>query len=162
MIRRPSPARPVSTLVLLLAVLAAGCGDDGSRTAASAEPATEPDGTYTVRAEVVGVPDPERKDDRQLRIHHEAVPDFVGFEGEVVGMASMTMPFPVAGDVDLEGVEEGDPVEVTFEVRWEGSPPLRIVELRELPAGTELDFESEEPLPGEAGVELEGGGSQPP
>ena len=160
MIRRPSPTRPASILLLLSAVLAAGCGEDAN--APSAEPATPSDGTYTVRAEVVGLPDPAREADRQLRIHHEAVPDFVGFEGEVVGMASMTMPFPVAPGVDLEGVAEGDPVEVTFEVRWEGSPPLRIVDLRELPAGTELDFETEEPLPGEAAVEVEGVGSQPP
>lgn len=162
MIRRPSAARLASTFLLLSAALAAGCGGEGARRASSPEPATPPDGTYTVRAEVVGVPESERQDDRQLRIHHEALPDFVGFEGEVVGMASMTMPFPLGPDVDLEGVDEGDPVEVTFEVRWEGTPPVRIVELRELPPGTELDFETEEPLPGEAGVEVEGGGSQPP
>lgn len=115
-----------------------------------------------MRGEVVALPDERRPDDRQLRVRHEAIPDFVGFEGEVVGMASMSMPFPLAADVDLEGVEPGDPVEMTFEVRWEGTPPIRIVELEELPPGTELDFETQEPLPGEGDVDVDGGGSQPP
>jgi hypothetical protein len=151
---------PALLPTLLLAVLL-GCGGDG-RAPAEDEPATPPDQSYSVRGEVVALPDPRRPDDRQLRVRHEAIPDFVGFEGEVVGMASMSMPFPLAAAVDLEGVEPGDPVEMTFEVRWEGSPPIRIVELRELPPGTELDFDSEEPLPGENEVEVEGGGSQPP
>lgn len=143
--------------VLMTLVLAAGCG--------APEPATEdpptdpPDQTYTVRGEVRGLP---RKGDdpRQIRIRHEPVPDFVGFEGDVVGMASMTMPFPLADSVDLDDVEEGDKVEMTFEVRWEGSPPLQVVELHELPADTELDFESGEAMPGEGAVE--GAGSGPP
>jgi len=160
MTRRPSPFRLAPTILLLAAALAGGCGGDDPGRASSVEPATPPDGTYTVRAEVVAELDPERPEDRQLRIRHEAVPEFVGFEGEVVGMASMTMPFPVAPGVDLDGVEAGDPVEVTFEVRWEEAPPLRIVELRELPTGTELDFDTAEPLPGE--VEVEDVGSQPP
>lgn len=157
MIRRPTPLFPA---LALAAAFAAGCGPDEPGGGARAEPATPPDGIYTVRAEVVALPDPKRTDDRQLRVRHEAVPDFVGFEGEVVGMASMAMPFPLAEGLELEGIEAGDPVEMTFEVRWEGAAPLRIVALRELPAGTELDFETAEPLPGEVGVE--GEGSQPP
>ncbi|HLE84119.1 MAG TPA: copper-binding protein [Thermoanaerobaculia bacterium] len=162
MIRRPTPLFPALAVLALAAALTAGCGADEPGGGARAEPATPPDGTYTVRAEVVALPDPKRTDDRQLRVRHEAVPDFVGFEGEVVGMASMAMPFPLAEGVELEGIEAGDPVEMTFEVRWEGAAPLRIVGLRELPAGTELDFETAEPLPGEVGVEVEGAGSQPP
>lgn len=154
--------RPHPTLLPALLVAALlGCGGD-ERAPAEEEPATPPDQSYSVRGEVVALPDARRPDDRQLRVRHESIPDFVGFEGEVVGMASMSMPFPLAADVDLEGVEPGDPVEMTFEVRWEGSPPIRIVELRELPPGTELDFETEEPMPGEDEVEVEGGGSQPP
>jgi Cu/Ag efflux protein CusF len=157
--RFPRPA--LATIVLGLALGAAGCGGSGSTGAKEAGPAEPPDQTYTLRGEVAGLP---RKSDglRQIRVHHEPLPDFVGFEGDVVGMASMTMPFPLADSVDLDDVEEGDKVEMTFEVRWEGSPPIRIVELQELPSGTELDFDSEEPLPGENEVEVEGGGSQPP
>ncbi|HEX6200701.1 MAG TPA: copper-binding protein [Thermoanaerobaculia bacterium] len=154
--------RPHPTLLPALLVAALlGCGG-GERVPAEDAVTDPPDQTYSVRGEVVALPDERRPDDRQLRVRHESIPDFVGFEGEVVGMASMSMPFPLATAVDLEGVEPGDPVEMTFEVRWEGTPPIRIVELEELPPGTELDFESEEPMPGEDEVEVEGGGSQPP
>lgn len=156
-------SRAVGSSILGLAVLLgclAACGG-GEPAAPEAEEASgPPDQTYTVRGEVVALPDRERGVERQLRVRHETIPDFVGFEGEVVGMASMVMPFPVAAGVDLEGIEAGDPVEMTFEVRWEGSPPLRVVELRPLPEGTELDFETEGPLPGEGEVAEEG--SQPP
>jgi len=151
---------PTLLLCVLLAALP-GCGG-GERAPAEDAVTDPPDQTYSVRGEVVALPDERRPDDRQLRVRHEAIPDFVGFEGEVVGMASMSMPFPLAADVDLEGVEPGDPVEMTFEVRWEGTPPIRIVELEELPPGTELDFETQEPLPGEGDVDVDGGGSQPP
>jgi Cu/Ag efflux protein CusF len=155
--RFPRPA--LATIVLGLALGAAGCGGSGSTGAKEAEPAEPPDQTYTLRGEVAGLP---RKSDglRQIRVHHEPLPDFVGFEGDVVGMASMTMPFPLADSVDLDDVEEGDKVEMTFEVRWEGSPPLRVVALERLPADTPLDFESDETMPGEAAVD--GAGSAPP
>lgn len=153
--------KPHPTFLCLLAVLLLGaCGGGEPAETGEDEAAGPADQSYTVRGEVVAPPDRERRGVRQLRVRHEAIPDFVGFDGEVVGMASMTMPFPVAPDVSLEGVEPGDPVELTFEVRWEGSPPLRIVGLRKLPPGTALDFETEEPLPGEGEVENEG--SKPP
>jgi Cu/Ag efflux protein CusF len=136
--------RPLPAAVLLTLALAAGCGGPGEPP--NDDPTVDPpDQTYTVRGEVRGLP---RKGDhpRQIRVRHEPVPDFVGFEGDVVGMASMTMPFPLADSVDLDDVEEGDKVEMTFEVRWEGSPPIQVVELHELPADTPLDFESAENL----------------
>lgn len=157
----PGPAPGTAFVVaLLVAGLLAACGGGEPAAPEAEEPSGPPDQTYTVRGEVVALPDLERGAERQLRVRHEAIPDFVGFEGEVVGMASMVMPFPVAAGVDLEGLEAGDPVEMTFEVRWEGSPPLQVVELRRLPEGTELDFGNEEPLPGEGEVSEDG--SQPP
>ena len=153
---------PTLLTALLVASVLGACGGDRPAPAEEEEPATPPDQSYSVRGEVVALPDERRPDDRQLRVRHEAIPDFVGFDGEVVGMASMSMPFPLAAKVDLEGVEPGDPVEMTFEVRWEGTPPIRIVDLEELPPGTALDFETQEPLPGEGEVEVEDGGSQPP
>ena len=59
-----------------------------------------PGQSYTVRGEVVAVPGGGGPTD-QLRIRHEPIPDFVGFDGDVVGMSSMTMPFPTADSVDL-------------------------------------------------------------
>lgn len=146
--------------VVVASVLLAGCGGGPEPDRSGDGTEIPPDQTYTVRGQVVALPGRDAPG-RSLRVRHEAVPDFVGVEGEVVGMASMTMPFPVAQSVSLEGLEVADKVEMTFEVRWEGSQPLRIVELRKLPPGTKLDFEtSEEPMPGEEDVE--GPGSQPP
>jgi hypothetical protein len=75
-----------------------------------------------------------------LYVRHEAVPGFVDMDGEVVGMDSMTMPFPLAEGVGLEGVAPGDRVRFTLEVEWEGDPPYRITRIEELAAGTELDL----------------------
>jgi Cu/Ag efflux protein CusF len=60
---------------------------------------------------------------------------------------SMTMPFPVAEGVSLEGIAPGDAVEFTFEVTWQPRAGYRVTEIHELPAGTEIDFGS--PPPGE-------------
>jgi hypothetical protein len=55
-------------------------------------------------------------------------------------MDSMTMPFPLAEGVELDGVEPGDKVGFTLEVEWEGDPPYRITTLEELGAETVLDL----------------------
>ena len=73
-------------------------------------------------------------------MRHEAMPGFVGIDGEVVGMESMTMPFPVGEGVELDGVEVGDKVGFTLEVEWEGDPPYRITRVEELGAETVLDL----------------------
>lgn len=152
----PTTVRTIATLLALgIALAAVAC----SPAAEEAEPLPEPDQVYTVRGEVMGLPQGPGEL-RQLRVRHESVPDFVDSEGEVVGMASMTMPFPVAEDVDVDDLEAGDKVEMTFEVRWEDGRPLRVVGVEELPRDTALDFESQEPMPGDA--VMEGTGSSPP
>ena len=93
------------------------------------------DATYTVRGEVVEVP---RGAGSELSVHHEAVPDFRDRKGQPSPMDSMSMPFAVAPEVPLTEVSAGDKVEMTFEVRWEGDPALRVVKLTELPAETPL------------------------
>lgn len=156
--RHRRTSRHVLTAACLsLALAATACG--GSEPASEPDASEPPDQTYTLRGEVVGLPQGS-EEPRQLRVRHESLPEFVGFEGEVVGMASMTMPFPLADSIELEGVEEGDKVEMTFEVRWEGSPPLRVVELEELPPETELQFDGAETMPGDA--QVEGTASGPP
>jgi hypothetical protein len=63
-------------------------------------------------------------------------------------MNTMTMPFPVAAELSLEGIAIGDKVELTFEVRFdtEKDSPVsyEATEVVKLPAETELDFS---PLP---------------
>lgn len=146
--------RQLTTLlsIALSALLAASaCAPSGG---ARDEPREDSgaDQAYTVRGEVTATPGQSGLTEDQLRIHHEAIPGFVGYDGEVVGMASMTMPFPAAETVDLGQLAVGDKIEFTFEVNWDDSPGYRITNIRKLPAETELDFGRREELPGEKGV----------
>lgn len=164
MSREPFPHRPETPPIALgiAALIALGialCAGACAPAPQEPEPVSEPDQVYTVRGEVMGLPQGPGEL-RQLRVRHESVPDFVDSEGEVVGMASMTMPFPVAEDVDMDDLETGDKVEMTFEVRWNDGRPLRVVGLEELPADTALDFETQETMPGDD--VMEGTGSSPP
>ena len=104
-------------LLLALAVLIAACG---------AETDQGPVQIYDVRGVVAQLPAGPGK---ELMIEHEEIPDFVGASGDTVGMEEMTMGFPVAEGVSLEGFAVGDSVRFTFEVRWNGSPPLRLTRM---------------------------------
>ena len=84
-----------------------------------------------------------------LFIRHEAIPDFVGADGEVhvnadgaLGMKAMEMPFPeMAPGVSFDGIDAGDPVAFDFAVAWDGrSPRYWITRVEELPADTELEI----------------------
>ena len=131
---------PLALLSAGLLVAFPGCGD-------REEDLAPPDAVYTSRAEVVATPAPGN---RSLLLRHESIPDFRSRTGEVDGMDSMTMPFTLARDLSVEGLEEGDAIDFDFEVRWDGDPILRISRLEELPAETTLDFR---PLPEEGGTE---------
>lgn len=102
----------------------------------SDEPAesTPPDGTYTVRGEVRDV------GPTSIAIHHEAIPEFVNREGEPSGMASMSMMFHRPESLAIDGIETGDPVELTFDVRWNGDHTLTLTAIEELPADTVLEI----------------------
>ena len=113
--------RSAATIPLCALLLLGACGDDDG-------PATPPDGTYLVEGTVESLPR-EGAERREISIAHEAIPDFVNREGEEVGMDAMTMQFVVAPDVDLEGIAAGDPVEFTFEVRWNDRPMLYVTRL---------------------------------
>lgn len=142
----PIPLRPtaaaaaaVARAVAALAALAllAACGPGGGEIH-----------TYEVRGVVVSMPDPG-DELSNLAIRHEAIDDFRSIDGEVVGMDSMTMPFPVADGVDLAPFAPGDQVAFTFEVEWEGEPPYRVTRIEELPPGApDLAFRKASP-PGE-------------
>lgn len=146
--RRHTTLLPAALVALLAATACAPGGDGGD--SPSEEPA--PGQAYTVRGEVTATPGEGDLTENQVRIHHEAIPGFVGYDGEVVGMASMTMPFPAADTVELGELAVGDKIEFTFEVNWDDSPGYRITAIRKLPPETELDFGRKEELPGEKGV----------
>jgi Cu/Ag efflux protein CusF len=100
--------------------------------------------TYTTRGQVIQLPDPANPG-TGLTLNHEAVDRFMDRQGEIVGMDPMSMPFPVSGDVSLEGLQVGDVVEFKLHVDWSKEPAAEITEIRELPAGTKLDFRAAKP-----------------
>lgn len=100
--------------------------------------------SYTVRGEITQF-SALQEAVRRIFIRHEAIQHLVNPQGEVVGMAAMTMPFPVAPQVSLEGFEVGDKVEFTFRVDWEAQPPNEIVTLRRLPADSVLKLGPDRP-----------------
>jgi hypothetical protein len=132
--------RTLPLWIVLLALLGAlGCqaGQDRGRH-------TGDGSTYTVRAKVVQLPAPENPASG-LYLSHEAIDRFVDRDGKIVGMEPMTMPFPLAEDVSLEGIRPGDVVEFKLHVDWGGDPEVEITGLRKLPPDTQLSFRSAEP-----------------
>lgn len=100
---------------------------------------------HTVRGQVRQLPDPANPAGGGLFVSHEAIDDWVGRDGTVVGMDPMTMPFPVAEGVPLEGLQPGDVIEFTLHADWEASPPVEITAIRKLPPGTKLVFREAKP-----------------
>lgn len=98
---------------------------------------------YTVRGIVRQLPSPGDPAS-DFYLEHEAIPGFVGRDGQASGMDSMTMPFELAKGVSLEGVAIGDPVEVRLHVDWSADLAVVVTALEELPAGTRLDLPSGE------------------
>jgi hypothetical protein len=146
--------RTLATLAALAAALAApgcsGLGDGGGEAAGDAA------ARYEVRGQVSSVPDPGDPLSN-LVIRHEAIDGFVGMDGEVVGMDSMSMPFPVAEDLDLAGLEAGDKVSFTFEVDWDGDPAYQVTRIEELPAETEIEYRKARPPAAAEAAAGEGG-----
>ena len=101
---------------------------------------------YVVRGQVVRLPsiaDPTA----EFVVRHEAIPHYRA-SGAKLGMNTMAMPFPVATDLSLAGINVGDKIELTFEVQFdtENDRPVsyQATAITPLPASTELDFT---PLP---------------
>ena len=79
---------------------------------------------------------------RSLWLTHEAIPDFVGINGEVEGMHSMTMSFLLDDAVDTSGLVEGAKVQFELSVDWSAPEAGKITAIEILPPETELSFES--------------------
>ena len=105
-------------------------------------PSTPADQTYTFRAIVTGLPTAKQA----LRLHHEAIPTFVGEDGNVIGMEEMEMEFPFLGPgAKLDGIAINDPIEVTMEMRWKSKPRYLLTSIRGLPAGTSIQVHPLDP-----------------
>ena len=136
---RRTPFHLLAALILAAFTVVIGCGrtpgppappvNESTPTAVTAR-------TYVVRARLVRIQSRARP--LQLDIEHEAIPDLVGPSGEVEGMHSMVMPFPLAEGVSLNGLAAGDLIEVDLRIDWEADRPAVITAVRGLPAGTQL------------------------
>ncbi len=135
--------RLASVLLVTFALgTAAACGG-GSPSADS------PKQVYTVRGMIRDLPNPDLPGSG-FSVQHEPIDDFISLQGEVVGMSSMTMPFPLGKKVNLEGIAIGDPVEFKLQIEWDGNKPVLVTSVKELPPGTELEFgEAQPPAPAE-------------
>ena len=100
--------------------------------------------TYTVRGQVTQLPDPNNPG-TGLHLNHEAIDDFVTRDGEMTGMDPMPMSFLVDDKVSLEGIQRGDLIEFKLLVDWGADTEVEIVEIRELPPDTKLDFRAARP-----------------
>lgn len=129
--RRGRRSIALSLVSLLAAPLLVACG--------APEPPRAPD-VYRVRGIVRQLPTTGHA--RDLHVRHEAIPSFLGSDGEIVGMESMTMPFPLADASLGDGLEVGDKIELEFEVRWDEGHPLRVTAIEELPFETQLNFKT--------------------
>lgn len=105
--------------------------------------------TYSVRGEVFELPDPSNPR-TAFRVHHEAIDNWVGSSGKVIGMNAMTMEFEPGPGVSLKGLNPGTKIRMTFDVWWEGTPPLRyprhiVTAIEVLPPETALEFRAAKP-----------------
>ena len=142
----PRACAAATSLLAALVLSACAKSDDAPETPTS-QYTTH---VYTVRGEIDALPTATT----DLRVHHEAIPEFIGPKGTVVGMGPMIMAFwPPQGlaldeariqSLDLAGLAPGDTVELTFEVLHD--PETHAIKgyyatsIRALASGTELDF----------------------
>lgn len=102
--------------------------------------------SYTVRGIIAQMPDPQNPAS-MFTVRHESMPHYRRQNGEL-GMSSMTMPFPPAEGLSLDGWAAGDHVELSFEVDYDAQGgsilAFRATALVALPDGVQLDFS---PLP---------------
>lgn len=139
--------RSTPSAALLAAVIAAthalipACKKSEPNPVGAAQPGVETH-RYTVRGIVEQLPS-ESEPTLEFQVRHEAIPHFVGQDG-VLGMDTMTMPFPLAEGLSLGALKVKDKVELTFEVDFDSASKsllaYRAVAVAPLPAETTLDF----------------------
>lgn len=142
---RPGTGLPkrsyASSVLFIVAAFAAGFS---SCSKPPQQQSDAPDQTYTVRGRIDALP--HTSSDRFLHVHHERIPDFVSSDGRVVGMKEMSMAFPaLARNLSLDGFSVGDPVELTFEVRWKGRDRTTVTSIRKLTDDIQLQLNDPSP-----------------
>jgi hypothetical protein len=143
---RKRPHRRILAVLfpVTLALLSPGCRCAALRDAAV--PGAGGSHTYTVRAEILRLPDRDRPG-AEVVVRHEAIDDFVDEWGTVVGMDAMEMSFPAGPGLVPEGFGVGERVSLRFTVDY-SAPSLTVERLERLPPGTALRFEPAHPRAG--------------
>jgi Cu/Ag efflux protein CusF len=95
--------------------------------------------THTVRARVVSMPGASARN-KMMTAHHEEIPAWDRGDG-TKGMNAMVMPFPLGKGVTLEGITEGDVIEIVVVQYSSGPVPYEATSIRKLPRETKLSFE---------------------
>jgi Cu/Ag efflux protein CusF len=161
-------------LALAASALLSGCDEPAGSGAASGakggaagkiDETQPPNETYVVRGVVRQLP-VAGQPQTEFKVKHEAIDNYVNRFGEVVGMGAMTMDFPRANGVSLDGLAVGDVVELTFAVwRKDGRVSYKTTAIRKLAGDTKLEFREARPPAKAPAKDEEGagtGGAQPP
>ncbi len=81
------------------------------------------------------------------KIRHVQIPEFKKDDGTVAmtpdgipGMKSMTMEFPLAEGVSVEGFAVGDKVMFDFAVNWGGRVAWELTKIEKIDPATEIDY----------------------
>lgn len=140
----------LATYLILGALLTVGC--DGE----TVQQSDVPPRSYEMRGIVRQISASDAAQ-RQIWIHHEAIPEFLDIRGNSAPMEAMTMPFHLSESLVLPEVEPGDKVVFRLDVDWSASVPARIGALALLPSETRLAFEdSDAESPSETPAEHDG------
>lgn len=131
----------IKILLLVGVVVSCACLPGCSREDGGAAAAAEVVHTYTVRGRIVSLPSAQDPAS-ELRIHHEAIDTFKSASGEAAPMKAMTMSFPPAKGVSLDGLAVGDAVEFVFRMQWEPSASMGVTAIKKLPPETGLAIDA--------------------
>lgn len=139
-LRRSLFGSPCLVALLCLPMTLAACGET--------TPPPPPD-VYTSRGVIRQLP-ANGAAKPEIFIQHEEIAEFRDQNGDVVGMESMAMPFPIDASATWNDLRVGDKIAFTFEMQWHGGHPLRLTEWQILSADTRLGFELAEEPSGES------------
>lgn len=132
--------RAAMGLALVAAFSVASCAEKKEQPTAPDFAAVD----YTVRGRVAELPTPDRPGS-EFKVRHEEIPSFrASLPDGALGMKEMTMVFPRAEGLSLDGLAVGEPVELTFRVDYDAKTgqvrTYRAIRVEELPAETALNL----------------------
>jgi len=111
------------------------------------DPSAAPDVYESILGEITMIPI-ENDPTTELKIRHQQIPNFKTKDGTIninskgiAGMASMTMPFPLAEGVSISDFAIGDKVSFDFQVNWSGTGPAwEVTQIEKIDQSIEIDF----------------------